>query len=217
MNKQSWYKTYKTMQKHSDWNWKRDLKTVPIALSLLSPSTSFSAEKDNQNVITQKLNSTVSLNSAADFIAPFEGGHKLKAYKDSHNIWTIGVGFNLERKDADQMLKSVGAPTKNEIINNKKQITLDQSKKIFNKTVEEAFKNAQRWMPNLQEHPEIVQKICIDLSFNLGPTKLSNFKNTQSLIFQKKYKEAAKELAKSRWASQTGQRASHHIQVLNNL
>ena len=62
--------------------------------------------------------------------------------------------------------------------------------------------------PNLSEQPENVQKAVIDMSFNLGATKLAGFAKTRAALINKDYKEASKQMMDSKWAKQVGKRAN---------
>src|SRR3990172_5316451 len=63
--------------------------------------------QDNKDVSIQK-SVIVSDKDLGDYISYWEG-KKSKAYLDSRGIPTIGIGFNLQRADARQLLKDVGA------------------------------------------------------------------------------------------------------------
>lgn len=55
--------------------------------------------------------------------------------------------------------------------------------------------------------PGDIQEILVNMSFNLGRTRLSKFKKMNKAIAERDWKEAAKEGRDSRWYNQVGQRA----------
>jgi len=158
----------------------------------------------------------VSEDELESFIAPFEGGFIAKAYKDSKGIWTVGCGFNLERKDADSLLKSIGA-TKNGLISGKETLNQSQMSKLFRVNLKTAIADAQKWIPNLNSQPKEVQLICVDMSFNMGGPTLAKFNNTGKAITAKDYAKAASLMEKSAWYGQVGNRSKHHVRVMREL
>lgn len=170
-------------------------------------------QKENEEI--QKP-SFVSEDELANFIAPFEGGFISKPYKDSKGIWTVGCGFNLERKDADKILSSFGV-SKQDLISGKKELTKEQMINLFKINLSTAIKDAKQWIPNLEEQPKEVQMICVDMSFNMGLNTILTFKNTAKAITEKKYDEAAKHMKNSKWFNQVGNRSKHHVRVMESL
>ncbi len=110
------------------------------------------------------------------------------AYQDSLGYWTIGIGRLIDKRKA-------GGITKEEAIfllgNDLDKCRLDLDGKL-------------PWWKNLT--PER-QMVLMDMTFNLGINGLLGFKNTLKLIEDGKYKEAAKAMLQSHWASQVGNRA----------
>lgn len=158
----------------------------------------------------------VSENELESFIAPFEGGFIARAYKDSKGIWTVGCGFNLERPDADSILKSIGA-TKEGLISGKETLSQDQMSKLFRVNLKTAISDAQKWIPNLSGQPKEIQLICVDMSFNMGGPTISKFINTGKAIVNKEYAKAANLMEKSVWYGQVGNRSKHHVKVMKDL
>jgi lysozyme len=133
-------------------------------------------------------------------------GVKPKKYIDSRGIPTVGVGFNLKRKDADQKLKAVGAnPIK--IKQGKQALNDKQIETLLVGDLKTSKEAANRILGNLTQHPAGVQGVLVEMAFNLGAQGLSEFKNFLSAIKSKDYKAAAKEMLKSSWSKQVGGRA----------
>jgi len=70
---------------------------------------------------------------------------------------------------------------------------------------------------NFHDHPHQVKAILHDLSYNLGRTGLSKFKNFNEAINNRDYKLAADHLKDSLYYRQTGRRGKTHVQTLRSL
>lgn len=139
------------------------------------------------------------------FIKDHEG-YRPHVYKDSLGIPTIGIGFNLTRPDAKKIAQQVGANYQN-ILVGREDLSDEQIKEIFKITLGIAYKDAKQWIPNFDGLPKNIKLAILDLSFNMGYTRLSKFIKTREHILSGNYKEAAIELQKSKWATQVGKRA----------
>jgi lysozyme len=130
------------------------------------------------------------------------------AYEDTEGNPTIGIGFNLADKDNKKILASMGYNVK-EVIAGKIRLTEPVIRSLYERSIAKATKDATDWVPNLSEQPENVQKAIIDMSFNLGATKLAGFVKTRQAFINKDYKEASKQMLDSDWAGQVGKRAKN--------
>jgi lysozyme len=133
-------------------------------------------------------------------------GVKPKKYTDSRGIPTVGIGFNLNRSDADAKLKSIGAnPIK--VKQGKQALTEAQMNSLLIGDLKTANKSASELVSDMTSHPATIQGVLIEMAFNLGKKGLSEFKNFLALINAKKYPEASKEMLKSSWSKQVEKRA----------
>ncbi len=128
-------------------------------------------------------------------------------YKDTAGHLTIGIGYNLDDLDNQKVLAKMGYNVK-EVRSGKIRLTEPVIRELYDTSVAKATKDANKWIPNLSEQPENVQKAVIDMSFNLGATKLNGFVKTREALINKDYKEAAKQMMDSKWAKQVGKRAN---------
>lgn len=161
------------------------------------------------------------------FISKHEGIRK-NAYQDSLGIWTIGVGFNLERQGADAALAAAGI--------NRDMIwaAIEEAKKAgFKKTtdllslaqiyallatdVEDSTKDCRVICPGIDTWPENARAVLIDLHFNMGGTSLRGFKNTLAAFRAKNWKQAAANLEVSKWYTQVGARAKENVALLRAI
>lgn len=150
----------------------------------------------------------------SEFIGKWEGV-KNRAYKDTLGNWTIGIGFNLDSPNAPGILNQYGL-NKDKLIAGQ-QITSDQVSQLLSHTLKTAKNDARAWIPNLDSHPKEVQKIIIDMSFNMGGPTLRKLNTTGKLLQQKKYAEAASHMEKLGWYSQTKQRSKNHVATLRRV
>jgi len=111
-------------------------------------------------------------------------GLRLKPYKDSVGILTVGYGRNLE-----------------------KPITQAQADRYLHDDlihVEEDLEKFEWYKPLDPVRQAVVQNMV----FNLGITRFKHFKKTIYFIEQAKYGEAAVEMLDSKWGQQVGRRAT---------
>ena len=125
-----------------------------------------------------------------DHIKEYEGLSNV-LYKCTSNKLSIGYGRNLEdvgisKDEAEYLLK-------NDI-----DIALDEVSEHFD-------------MPNL---PEPAQIVLVDMSFNMGISRLLNFRNMIKAIEQDEWDKAADELLDSKYAAQTKRRARMNASLL---
>ena len=110
-------------------------------------------------------------------------GLRLKPYKDTEGVLTVGYGHNLEREiteiEAERLLK----------------IDLQMAETDCNKF---------HWYHALDE---VRQGVILNMVFNLGLTRFSGFKKTIGFIENGQYFMAATEMLDSKWAKQVGRRA----------
>ena len=162
-------------------------------------------------IIQQSQNTLLTFDDIKNLITKHEG-YRNKVYLDSLNIPTIGIGLNLLRPDAKSILNKVGANYSN-ILNGSETLTDDQVKEVFQLCLKIAYNDVKKYVPEFDTLPKNVKLGLIDMSFNLGYTRLSKFVKTREFIVKGDYKNAANELNKSKWASQVGNRAKSIINL----
>ena len=111
-------------------------------------------------------------------------GLRLKPYKDTEGVLTIGYGHNLE--------EGISKDTARYIL----------EEDIFNHALElkEAF-------PVIMELSTVRRDVLINMAFNLGVSRLRKFKKMWEALYIEKYSVAADEMLDSKWARQVGNRA----------
>ena len=122
-------------------------------------------------------------------------GVRLKIYKDSVGIPSIGVGRNLQDRG----------------------ITRDEAMYLLDNDIKDFSTQLYIKLPWLLNHPIEVQNVLLDMGFNLGIDGLLEFKNTLRFIQIKDYKKAAENMLMSKWAAQVGDRSLELANILKTI
>lgn len=141
-------------------------------------------------------------------------GNKSQVYKDSKGNRTIGIGFNLEDAGNKKFLKESGIDI-NELFNGRK-LTDRETKTLYNRSLTQAFKDAQSYDPNFAKRPEAVKMALVDMAFNLGLTKLNKFVDMKRGLMNNDYNMAADEMVDSNWYKQVKSRGPRMVQVMRS-
>ena len=117
------------------------------------------------------------------------------AYKDHLGYITVGVGRCLE-KDVGMGLSDdeIDYLLRNDIVR-----------------VQEELSEEYDWFADLDQ---VRQEAMINLSFNLGATRLRGFRNALAAMAEEDYETAANEFMDSKWSSQVGKRAYEVTQMI---
>lgn len=128
-------------------------------------------------------------------------GERLKSYRDTMGLWTIGVGHLIDpARGADP------APFGRDLRNGA-TITAAESAELLNRDISEKMAELDKRLSWWRELDEVRQRVLVNMAFNLGVAGLLAFKNTLAFIRQGDYAGAARGMLASAWAQQVGQRA----------
>lgn len=117
-------------------------------------------------------------------------GVKPQAYQDHLGFWTIGVGRLIDsRKDGSGL----------------RPYEIDF---LLQNDIDDRIEQLTRRLPWFQNLDDARRGVLLNMAFQLGVDGLMEFKNTLSLVEQGKYREAAENMLKSKWATQTPARAN---------
>lgn len=118
----------------------------------------------------------------------------LHAYQDSEGYWTIGVGILIDQR--------VGGG-----------ITKEESRFILRNRIRMKAEEAKTfpWYEKLN-NPR--KQVILNMLFNLGLTRFSNFKKMIACIDSGDYSGAAREMLDSKWAKQVKGRAVELAQIM---
>lgn len=113
-------------------------------------------------------------------------GCRLKAYKDTVGVWTIGYGRNLQTMT----------------------ITQKQAEEWLIEDMHTAITAAKRFPEYAFLDTDARQAAFIEMVYNLGSLGLSRFTNMLTAIIAKDWAQVAIEALDSTWAKQVGARAN---------
>lgn len=143
-------------------------------------------------------------------------GEKLKVYKDTKGIDTIGVGFNLQEPANRATFERVVGFSVEEARAGR-QITRPQSRALLEVTVKAAEQDARSLVPEYDQLPPVAQDALVNFVFNVGKTTAGTFKNTLAAIRRGDGKAAADGLRKSAYYKQVGARGERVAQALEKI
>ena len=122
-------------------------------------------------------------------------GVETHAYHCSENKVTIGVGRNVDKKG--------GLGLSDDEVNYLLQNDIDR--------VSVELDSEYDWFAGLDE---VRRDAMIDISFNLGQTRLRAFKNALSAMADGDWDEAGDQFMDSRWSGQVGNRAKELTEMI---
>lgn len=132
-------------------------------------------------------------------------GVKYEIYKDHLGYDTFGIGHLIVKED-EEFGKPVGTKVSEERVN-----------EVFEKDVQKMISEAKKLFPNFDDLPEEAQQVIVNMTFNMGRPRLSNFKKFIAYINESKWEDASKEMLNSAWAKQVGKRAQRLSDRIKNI
>jgi lysozyme len=123
-------------------------------------------------------------------------GVRNKVYMCPAGYETIGVGRNISESGLGLSEDEVEYLLKNDILRCRNELLGEYD-----------------WFENLDS---VRQEAMIDLSFNLGQTKLRTFVKALGHMADGNYEEAGREFYNSRWAEQVGDRSLEVCQMIGS-
>jgi lysozyme len=133
-------------------------------------------------------------------------GLRLKPYKCTAGAWTIGYGHNLSADglSTEQVIGRYGTG-----------ISLEKAEALLNADMDDAIYAARSLCSGFWDQlTDARQRVVVNMAFNLGYTKLSQFKRTFTAIRECRYKDASRHMLNSRWYGQVGDRAKRLIAMM---
>ena len=122
-------------------------------------------------------------------------GYKDEIYLCSEGIPTFGIGHAIKEHDIEYTWP-VGSPIEKERIDN-----------AFEADFEDACKDCEALFKNFADLPVQVQRVLVNMAFNLGRTRLGRFKKMVKAVDEGNFVEAANQMVDSRWYNQVGNRS----------
>lgn len=195
-----------------------------VAAGALAASTAFGGHKpDNwkpdvtvskQSATTHK-GTSMNMDELKKMLIRHEG-YKTNMYLDSRKIPTIGVGFNLQRKDAPKLLSQIGLDY-NKVVRGQQKLTSEQIDTLLEHDMKTAITYASQYFPEFATLPPSAQMILVDMAFNLGLTGLEKFHDLKAALQQRNYQQAANAMMDSLWFKQVKNRGVELVQMMKNI
>lgn len=143
-------------------------------------------------------------------------GVRTKTYKCSQGYDTVGVGFNLERKDAKTIVTALGLDY-DQLRSGAVSLTNAQVDSILAQDLKAVTDDLKVLFPTFESMPEQVRLVLADMRFQLGGAGLRAFKNTVKSFNAGDWKAAAKGMRKSLAYKQTTKRWERNATSLEAL
>jgi len=129
-------------------------------------------------------------------------GYVTEIYLDSEHLPTFGIGHLVTEADPEYTWP-VGTPVTDERI-------LD----VFHVDCNAACEDASALFLNFSSHPETVQRVLVNMAFNLGRNRLGKFKKMITAVNEGNYTKAADEMVDSKWYRQVKTRGVELVELM---
>ena len=125
-------------------------------------------------------------------------GEVLNIYEDSLGYKTLGVGHLCQPNDPEYDW-AVGTSVSQEVVD---MYYEDDFDKHYMEAIH-VFGSHEDW----DELPEVIQRVLVNMCFNLGGSRLSKFRNMLKACKEHNWKEMSVQMQDSRWYGQVGRRS----------
>ena len=162
------------------------------------------ARKRARNKFNQELYEQIALHE----------GVEPSVYKDTKGKRTIGIGFNLDEPSNRKKAEAVGLNVQDMLSG--RTLSDKEIKMLYNESIKQAANDANAFLPKAGRQPPVVQKVLIDMAFNLGLTKLNKFEKMREALLEGDYNKAADEMIDSKWYNQVGNRSKTLVKMMRS-
>jgi len=129
-------------------------------------------------------------------------GYVAEIYLCSENYPTFGIGHMVTEADMEYTWP-VGTPVEDERI-----------LQVFHDDCKVAVEDAEHIVDDLYSHPDECIRVLVNMAFNIGRPRLSQFKKMIAAVNANDYHLAAKEMIDSRWYHQVGRRSQELVEIM---
>eukprot|EP01001_Neometanema_parovale_P011534 NODE_7787_length_743_cov_32.338710_g7536_i0.p1 GENE.NODE_7787_length_743_cov_32.338710_g7536_i0~~NODE_7787_length_743_cov_32.338710_g7536_i0.p1 ORF type:complete len:204 (+),score=43.28 NODE_7787_length_743_cov_32.338710_g7536_i0:54-614(+) len=146
-------------------------------------------------------------------------------YQDTKGIWTIGVGFNLQKGDARQQMTECGGnyhdvmngPNSCHYSGNTSQLLPDSvTQCLLNKDIAYSRECGQRCIPGFSSLKSGAKSAFTDMAYNMGCGGACSFHHMIAMMQAGNWSGAVSGMKESRWCSQVGVRCRRDIACMQN-
>jgi len=129
-------------------------------------------------------------------------GYVTEIYLCSEGYPTFGIGHMVTEDDMEHTWP-VGTP-----------VTDERILQVFHDDCTAACTDASALFLNFSSHPENVQRVLVNMAFNLGRSRLGKFKNMITAVNEGNYSKAADEMVDSKWYRQVKRRGEELVEIM---
>lgn len=122
-------------------------------------------------------------------------GIRLKPYKDTEGILTIGVGRNLEDNG----------------------ISEDEANYLLNNDIKHSIADVRSVIPEFDGLPENVKLVLVDMMFNLGINRFRLFKKMIAAVKSNNWPEMIAEMKDSKWCRELTSRCEDNAALIKAI
>lgn len=153
------------------------------------------------------------MGQARAWISRWEG-RRNKTYIDTQGHPTVGVGFNLDAAGASAAIAALGL-NYNQVRSGQQSLTDAQIDTLLDGSLTTAVQGAQGSVVNFNTQlSNDRQIVVVDMVFNLGAPKFSQFVLTIQAINNQDWATASQQMQQSAWYGQVGDRAKADVAVM---
>jgi GH24 family phage-related lysozyme (muramidase) len=154
------------------------------------------------------------MGQARAWISRWEG-RRNQTYIDSQGHPTVGVGFNLDAAGASAAIAALGL-NYNQVRSGQQSLTDAQIDTLLDGSLATALQGAQRLIAGFNTQlSNDRQIVVVDMVFNLGAPKFSQFVQTIQAINNQDWATAAQQMQQSAWYGQVGNRSKADVAVMS--
>ena len=132
-------------------------------------------------------------------------GCKYEIYLDHLGYPTFGIGHLITENDPEYGWE-VGA-----------SIDTHRVHETFESDIEGVLSDCSKLYSDFGDLPEEAQRVIANMMFNMGYTRLSNFKNMKLSVDARNWDVAADEMVDSKWYYQVPNRAERLVERMRNI
>lgn len=125
-------------------------------------------------------------------------------YLDSEDLPTFGVGHLVTEDDPEYGLP-VGTT-----------VDVDRVNDVFEEDLDTAIDECLVLFPDLLEYLEPVQRVLVNMTFNLGRPRLSRFRKMIAAVEANDWNEAANQMVDSKWYRQVKTRGVELVELMRS-
>lgn len=138
-----------------------------------------------------------------------------RVYLDTKGHPTIGIGFNLDRRDATEALAAVDADAL-VVRAGGQELSDAQVFALLEADLKRCLTDARNSVADFSRLSPVRQLVLIDMIYNLGLGGFLGFTKMLSAIQMEYWADAAREMLDSRWAMQVKTRAIRLSEMMTN-